>query len=178
MNIERFDIGEKVIFAFPVGDYTDIFSMTGNIVKLDEDKRVYFVKLDEPDLLRDPDRWKTSDGYLIPMGFDTVLSVNEIFEEDHKWLNKGKDLLEHSNSFFGLYNVINTIIESLEGEFCNVAIQTLSRLDISWMDDPSVEETLLRIKELFSDQLISISVATQKLNEFNKVIKQKHIMLN
>lgn len=175
---EFFDIGEKIVFIFPVGDLVDTFSMTGDIVDIDSKKRIYFVEPDEPQLLNKPEIWKNGKQFVIPVGFDMVLSVDELEDDQYKWLNKGQELLSDSNCFYGLISTLGTIIENLNGNFSNVALQAFSRLDVSWMEDSTIYENFENIKDVFSDDLISIKQASIALNAFKDQIEQKYRMLN
>lgn len=178
MNTEHFEIGEKIVYVLPVGKYCDVFSMTGNIVSIDKTARSYIIELDEPSLLECPEIWQSNSKFLVPTDFDMVLGFHEFDEDGQVWLNKGKKILENSNCFFGLIYALNTIIDGINNDHSTVAIQTLLKLDVSWMNDEAFSEAFQQVLEMFGDQLISIDSATKTLSNLRSVIEQKYKMLN
>lgn len=178
--MEEFQINDKVVLMCPIDIYVDVFSMTGNIIFIEgiDDDKLYSIKIDEPDLLMAPMLWAEDNQYICKVTKDFIVPLNELDPKSLKWINKGKEILENTNCFGGLIRYLQEIIHAFENDQTNVAIISLSRLDISWMENYDANELFNSVKATIANSKMSVKRCLKELKTFETYVKKRQLMIN
>lgn len=173
----NYEIGEKVVFISPVGDYVDIFTLTGNVVE-DHGDGQFSIEIDDPALLNAPHIWSKNGKYIVFCNNNLFWSLSDVDSEELLWLNKGKDILQECNTFYGIISALEKVHVALLGEHKAVALQTLFKISLDWLNDAQLNTQFEDCKSIlsYSDEDLNCGLTVLKLCLDS--IKRKYSLLN